>query len=352
MKTKELNINKKRSSKAVCFGAGLIALDIVLNGNPNTNPKFYAGGSCGNVLAILAFMGWKSFPIARLSNGNSTKLLFQDLKDINVNLDLVTQSDDGSTPVIIHRILKDSENNPKHRFEFRIPKSNTWFPAYKSILSSKVKDIVTHKLIPKVFYLDRISRGTIDLAKHYKDLGSLIFFEPTSIENEKHFKECLSLTDILKFSNDRLPQYKDTYPNRMVPVEIETLGANGLLFRSLKNKSNEWHFLPAIRIDKAQDAAGAGDWCSAGIIHTLLDVKGDVINELTINRLQQSLEFGQFLGAINCLFSGARGLMYNLTYEEVKKVYQKYQHEKRIVVEKSDPGFTINDVPYNFQELL
>lgn len=353
MSNKELNINKKRSSKAVCFGAGLLALDIVINGNPNTEPRFLAGGSCGNVMSILSFLGWRTYPIARLSNSRSTHLLFYDLTQQNVNLDLITQTDDGSTPVIIHRILKDSENNPKHRYEFRIPKTNIWFPSYKPVLSNKVEEITTFSSIPKVFYLDRVSRSTIDLALHYKGKGSLIFFEPSSVNDEKQFKECLAVADILKFSNDRLPQYKNLYSTRQVAIEIETLGANGLLYRSFKNKSEDWRFMPAIHIENAMDNAGAGDWCSAGIIHALYEnFYQTILNNVTVKKLEKAIEFGQFLSALNCKFYGARGLMYNLKYSEIKEAFKSYLKTKKIEIKKIEQGFTLNKKPVDFSVLL
>lgn len=353
MSHKELNISRKRTSKAICFGTGLVALDVIMNGNPNTQPRFLAGGSCGNVMAILSFLGWRSYPIARLSNRLSANLLFSDLRNHRVNLDLISQSDDGSTPVIIHRILKDSENNPKHRFEFRIPKTSIWFPSYKPVLSNKVTEISTFPLVPKVFYFDRVSRGAIDLAKHYKESGSLIFFEPSSITEEKQFKECLSLADILKFSNDRLPEFKDLYPTRQVAIEIETLGANGLLYRSFRNKSDDWRFIPALSIEDAIDNAGAGDWCSAGIIHTLHErFNQSILSTITISKLEQAIVFGQFLSALNCKFYGARGLMYNLTYNEIIRLWHTYHKEKRIQIKKSERGFIINSKPYDFSSLL
>ncbi len=353
MKHKELNINKQKSSKAICFGAGLIALDVIMNGNPNAQPKFLTGGSCGNVMIILSFLGWRSYPIARLSNKPSADLLLKDLQKHKVNLDLISQSDDGSTPVIIHRILKDSEDNPKHRYEFRIPKTNIWFPSYKPVLSNKVPDISSFSLIPKVFYLDRVSRATIELAEYYKRNGSLIYFEPSSIGDEKQFKECLLLADILKFSNDRLPQFKDLYPARQVSIEIETLGANGLLYRSFKNKNDEWRFMPALHIENAMDNAGAGDWCSAGIIHALHEnLEDSILPGLTINKLEQAIIFGQFLSALNCRFYGARGLMYNLNYQEITKLYTNYRKKKNIKTKKTEAGFIINKTPYDFSKLL
>jgi sugar/nucleoside kinase (ribokinase family) len=353
MSNKILNINKKRSDKAVCFGAGLVALDVIMNGNPNTEPRLLAGGSCGNIMATLSFLGWKSYPIARLSDSPSSGLLFEDLRKHKVNLDLLTSTKDGSTPVIIHRILKDREDNPRHKYEFRIPNTSIWFPSYKPVLSSKVDKIISFPIAPKIFYLDRVSRSTIDLAKHYKENGSLIFFEPSSISDEKQFKECLKVTDILKFSNDRLPEYKNLFPTRQVSIEIETLGVNGLLYRSYRNKKDDWRFMPAINIEDGIDNAGAGDWCSTGIIHGLYqNLNEPIFKNLTINKLEQAIAFGQFLSALNCKFYGARGLMYNFKYQEIKKLFYLYNKNKRLEISKVESGFKLSNKPYNFLDLL
>jgi fructokinase len=131
------------------------------------------------------------------------------------------------------------------------------------------------------------------------------------------------------------------------------LGANGLLYRSFKNKPDEWRFLPALHIDNAIDTAGAGDWCSAGIIHTLYENIGtSILATLTITQLEQVLVFGQFLSAINCNFYGARGLMYNLSYEEIAKLYSTYKKEKKIELKKKESGFTMNKTPFDFSKLL
>lgn len=353
MNLKMLKITKKRTSNAVCFGAGLLALDIIMNGNQNTQPKFLAGGSCGNVLTILAFLGWNSYPIARLSDRYSTQLLFADLKDYKVNLDLITQSADGSTPIIIHRVLKDSQGNPKHHYEFRIPKTNTWFPSYKPVLSNKVHEITAYPVKPKVFYLDRVCRANINLAKYYKENGCLIFFEPSSMHDEKQFNECLLLADIIKYSHDRLPTYKAHYTTRQVAIEIETLGADGISYRSFRSKSNKWKTLPPLYIDRLLDTAGAGDWCSSGIIHALFEsFETCPLQSLTVPKLENILIFGQFLGALNCGFYGARGLMYSMSYSKISSMYKKYVKDNIITNNVREEGFSLNNVPYDFTKLL
>ena len=57
--------------KPVCLGTGLVVLDVVMNGNPHSRSKVWAGGSCGNVLTILSYLGWNAFPITRLGNDDA-----------------------------------------------------------------------------------------------------------------------------------------------------------------------------------------------------------------------------------------------------------------------------------------
>lgn len=335
-----------------CFGTGLLALDVILNGNINATPKLLTGGSCGNVLSILSFLEWDVYPIARLSKKVSTSYLLNDLKYNKLKTDLITQTDDGSTPIIIHRILKDSNGNPKHRFEFKVPKTSIWLPSYKPVLSNKVEGLTSFSKIPKVFYLDRVSRANIDLAKFYKEKGSVIFFEPSSMSDDKQFLECLAITDIFKFSNDRLPNYKSKYVKRQVFIEIETFGANGLAYRSFKQKSDKWNFLSAPFLHTVQDSAGAGDWCSAGMIHNLCKEGRVSLETLKVKELENSLQYGQFLGAANCCFFGARGLMYNLNFLEVNNLYKNYLKIKEIKLNKTEKGFEIGNKPFDFLQLL
>lgn len=42
-------------------GTGLIALDVVIPNEPRSLPQLWAGGTCGNVLTALAYLGWDSY---------------------------------------------------------------------------------------------------------------------------------------------------------------------------------------------------------------------------------------------------------------------------------------------------
>ncbi len=323
MKTKSLNLK--------CSGVGLIALDLVVNGKPKKFKNCYAGGSCGNVLTILSFLGWDTYPIARLSKDRFANALTDDLEKWDVHINLVEKSSDGSTPIIIHRITQNKKGEPKHRFEFKWPDTGKWLPSYKPVLSKKVEEITTRAPHSNVFYFDRVNRASVELAKYHKENGALIMFEPSSIKEDKLFHECLEVSHILKYSNERLHDYTEIYSKPNVLLEIETLGKNGLRYRLKKSRKKEWKHLEAFKIPSLKDAAGSGDWCSAGLINYMGNNSHEILSEANYPEIEKALNFGQILAATNCAFEGARGLMYGLSQVDLNsfislfKLYLEYK---------------------------
>ena len=309
---------------STCFGAGLVALDVILNGSPTTLPKLSTGGSCGNVLSILGYFDWNSYPVARLANDQAGEVLIYDLKRWHIHTDYISQNEKGSTPIIIHRILKDKTGKPVHRFEFRDPETKSWLPQFKAITKNEAAEIIQQNNIPDVFYFDRMNPGTLELVTHLKKQGTIIYFEPSSVKDVKQFEKFLEVTDILKFSHDRIPDYKNRYRSIQCYLEIETLGKEGLCYRSRKNtKHDQWKTLTGYALNDIQDSAGAGDWCTSGIIDNLCSDGQSGLFNAGINDIEKALYFGQALGALNCLYDGARGLMY---YYESKKLLLLVNH--------------------------
>lgn len=296
--------------KKVCVGSGFLALDIVLNGKVESPIKFFAGGTCGNVIAILSFLGWSSFPIARLAKNKYTDLLLKDLVNCKVKTDYVTKTQDGSTALIIHRIKKNKDGKPIHRFEFKWPKTKEWLPSYKPVLARSIDKY--KNLTPTVFFFDKVNRSSIELAKYYKQNGSLIYFEPSSIKDEKMFLECIHVANIVKYSNERIKSFVTLVPKGIADLEIETLGHEGIKYRT-KNKIH-WKKLKPFYLKNIIDAAGAGDWFSAGIINR---IGVSNISDIPDTSLEKILKQGQAIASLSCLFEGARGLMYSVTYDKI-----------------------------------
>src|SRR5579863_8660897 len=75
-----------RTPGAAIAGTGLVALDVVLNERRQEEPKLWTGGTCGNVLTILAYLGWRSYTIARFDNDVPARLIRKDLRRWNLDL--------------------------------------------------------------------------------------------------------------------------------------------------------------------------------------------------------------------------------------------------------------------------
>lgn len=305
--------------KPICLGAGFIALDVVMNGGSNSPSYLTTGGSCGNVMSILAYLGWDAAPMARLSNDKAASVILADLAAFGVNQKFITTKQDGSTPIIIQRILKDNAGTPKHKFEFRDPENGKWLPQYKPVLTSYVDTIELHNPSPRIYYFDRANPGTIELAKKCKDANALIFFEPNSVGDIRLFKIAVAISDVIKFSSDRIKNYDEIISTHRCPLEIRTLGREGLEYSFRKPlHARNWKRLNPIQLDQklVKDPSGAGDWCSAGIITGLGPGGAKSFNEFQETEIVSALNIGQSYSALSICFTGARGLMYHLDNEQ------------------------------------
>ncbi|GAI67056.1 unnamed protein product, partial [marine sediment metagenome] len=84
-----------------------------------------------------------------------------------------------------------------------------------------------------------------------------------------------------------------------------------------------WKTMPAYWVGNSiKDTAGSGDWCSAGIIHAICRFGREHFKNLTHEDIQYSINFGQALAALNCYYTGARGLMYNVSKENLEILIQ------------------------------
>ncbi|MCH5717773.1 PfkB family carbohydrate kinase [Niabella hibiscisoli] len=131
-------------------------------------------------------------------------------------------------------------------------------------------------------------------------------------------KECNGVVDIVKFSHERIPNFEVKFPYGFAKVEIETLGSNGIKFRTNKSKVGKWHYLAPFKLPNVRDTAGAGDWCSAGIIAHLAELQTPKISSLNVKDWSNAINSGQSYAAISCLFVGARGLMYSIGSQKLK----------------------------------
>jgi len=304
----------------IAIGTGLVALDIVINGWESESPLPSVGGSCGNVMSILAYLGWQTFPVARLGNDLAADFLAQDLTRFGAHLDLLYHERKGRTPIVIEMIPVGTSVTHTHLFLFTCPHCGASLPRHRAILKSSVQHIIDQVPKPSVFYFDRVSRAAIEMAKRYSADGALVVFEPPRIRNGKLFKECVQVAHVVKYSHKRISYMPDFIRHTSPFLEIATLGAYGLRFRVTAHgdQPSEWEHLEAYKIDDVRDEAGCGDWCTAGIIQLLGQEGVKSLRQANRECILEALSLGQALAALNCRFEGARGGMYSLRPTQLK----------------------------------
>ena len=334
------NISKTmQSNKPICIGAGLVVLDVIFNEGLN-HPRFFAGGSCCNVLTILSYLGWKSLPIARLGKDVEGDRIIEDMKKWNVITKFVEKDPKISSPRIFEKIY--SGKNPKHSFSLKCTHGK-WLPDRKSFLIESFKQIENKIPASKVYYFDRSSPSSLLLAKQQKEKGALIVFEPPKLLSDKNFKSCLEIADIVKHCYN-LKSNKNSL-NMKIPLEIQTMGEKGLRYRSNILNQSKWTMLPAYPTNHLIDAAGSGDWLTAGLIHEL--GQNGAQWKLTDKKLQTALNMGQCLASLNCNYMGARGLMYAVSIKQLWNLVSKTLLKKNMAT-----TLKINSIPIKINTKL
>lgn len=299
------------------LGTGLIALDIILDADRNLL-SYGLGGSAGNVLSILASLGWSSSPVGQLGYDTAADIILDEFRTLKANLEFVVQDQSVITPVIYQHQLNEP-GGKTHEYSFACPvcgEKRSWhtptiqFPPQKALNSIQ----------PNVVYMDRATQIGIRIAEHYKNQNALIFFEPSAVgDSPALFTQALAVADVVKYADDRLDDL-EAFDRSHISVEICTMGRDGLRFRA-PSLGKDWVRLDAFNAPSIIDTSGAGDWCTSGMLHYLFEHDPSFsIGTVTYNHLNQALRFGQALSALNCLAMGARGLAKSLSKSKINKL--------------------------------
>lgn len=302
----------------VAVGTGLVALDVVLRGADETPVRRSTGGTCGNVLTILRYLGWKAVPVARLAEDRAGRAIEADLTALGVDTRFLRLEPTRPTPIIVQRLVTAANGEPTHRFTWTCPCCGAWLPRYVPVPSRGMGDVLSEVGTPSVFFFDRPSRGALTLAQAYARTGALVVFEPSARGEPALFGAALGVAQIVKYSDQRfatLPTHKPARGGRR--LEIQTLGAKGLRYRiATGSRVGAWHALPALHGGRVVDTSGAGDWCTAGLLAQVGVAGAEGFEDVTREEIRQALHYGQALSAWNCEFEGARGGMYERSRRE------------------------------------
>ena len=246
------------------------------------------------------------------------------MKKWGVQLKFANCKPTTDTPIIIQRILRTRDGSPKHRFSWACPHCGSWLPGFKPVTAKAVERIATHLSGAKAFFMDRLSRSALLLAKQAADYGAVVVFEPSAKSDEKLLAEVLKIAHIVKYSDERFSRVPGAMRRGSATlIEVQTFGANGLRYRHrLGRAASSWKQLDAVSPARLADTCGSGDWCTAGLISKVADGGLEGLLGLGAEGLIEALSFGQKLAAWNVGFEGARGGMYAVERTKLEKQLQ------------------------------
>lgn len=278
-------------------GTGFTVLDRLYAGNDSTEAL---GGSCGNVLVSLAMLDHSVAPVLEFGCDSVGDFLVAAFAKAGADTRYIARSPNISSPVLAQ--LLDVETG-QHSFSFHCPVTHQELPRYVGIGDDHLRRSreVIHGC--GLFYTDRLSLPILQAMEAAATGGAIVYFEPSSITNVELFRRALAVTDILKFSIDRLGSWDDLdLPSSM--VAIVTHGAAGLQIRN--GSFEQW--CAAVPAAVVRDTCGSGDMVSVGVIDRLLADKSPNRGVHYLNNILAGVIAGQRLAAANCAFAGARGL--------------------------------------------
>lgn len=321
-------------------GTGLFALDVIvrLDGSKAT-PSL--GGSAGNVLSILGALGWGAAPVGVLGEDVAGHTIRRDFERVGADTRLLLRSVARCTPVIFQHQLdrQAAQGDATHRFTFACPNcGGRRRPHWDD--DPEFADVRANLPPARVFYLDRPTRLGVDIAEQYASRGSIVVFEPSAVGDDIGlFVRAARAAHIVKYADERLGDL-GAYHLRPEGIEIQTRGSHGLRFRA-GTTDRAWIYLPAFRLPFSHDTAGAGDWCTAGMLYELFGAFGNTWNA-DRKAIEHALTFGQVLSTLNCMTEGARGLLAIWSPDEIVR------GARAVVAERTGSDYVVDQTFRHF----
>ena len=260
------------------IGTGIFNLDIIVKRDYHEWPQLRpftdnvvmeeAGGTCGNVMCMLSWMGWNARPIACLDDSEEGLKITEDLKRYGCDCRYVTNTPEGGTTML--RCTHKRTADGKHTMSVRAGSpGGSRFPKRHFLRARDEAPVFMDQLIevPSVFFFDDPAAGHRYLAREMKRKGcQIVYFEPSKVATNAEL-EAVGLSDIIKFSDENVPDvsFADAYPDK---VFIQTTGPDGV---RIKEKGGAWYVIEGVKNSSVVDAEGAGDTFTSALINALAD---------------------------------------------------------------------------------
>jgi sugar/nucleoside kinase (ribokinase family) len=223
------------------------------------------GGTCGNVMCILAGLGLETYPQACLDDSPEGLRITEDLRRFGCDTRFVTNTPDGGTTLLRVTRKRFPDGSLKVSVRAGSPGSSRFpkrrFLRVRDQAPAFVQALQDAGFIPDFYFFDDPSAGHRHIAEALRACGTTVYFEPSAIASKADL-ECVKRSDIVKFSNENVPDasFADGFRDKLF---VQTLGKEGLRYKFL---DGDWKTLPPVVNAHVVDTEGAGDATTSALI--------------------------------------------------------------------------------------
>lgn len=264
------------------------------------------GNTCGNVSCILPYLGVKSYPIAHFDLSEQGLQMKQDLQRYGADVRFVNNSDNGGT-TLLRCTHKRDKMTGEHTASFRATSPGSRFPKRRFLRVRDEAPVFVEKLdfTPHLYFFDASEAGLRYLAEELRKRGTMVYFEPESDADQKKFLKGVEVSDIIKFSHEKVSDtsFTNQYNNKLF---IRTLGSEGLEFNLCQQG---WIKINPIKNENVVDWEGAGDWLTSQFIACLCENDLLSINKMTIENIRACLEKASETASRSVSFISSKGMI-------------------------------------------
>jgi sugar/nucleoside kinase (ribokinase family) len=262
-----------------------------------------AGGTCGNVMCMLARLGWTAMPQVKLCEEG--RKLTQSLEQYGCDTRYVSIAPGGgfSGMECIHR-----RNRSTGEHELGLHGFGPAGSRFRRITELRARDEVPAFLgglaqWPDVYFFDHGEAGPRLIAQELRKCGALIFYECENSTDWRKFIKSVEVADVVKFSDETIadPAFADGYSDKLF---IQTQGGKGMQFRLC---GGDWIHLPAAPVCEVVDWEGCGDTTTAIFLNELAKIGLPRVAALTQQQVAAALNEAARMASRCTQYYGSKG---------------------------------------------
>ena len=195
----------------------------------------------------------------------------------------------------------------EHTTSFRATSPGSRFPRRRFM---RVRDeapafMENLDFVPDIFFFDAAEAGLRYLASELRKKGTLVYFEPESDADKAKFLKAVEVSDIVKFSHEKVGNLDFVTPNSD-KLFIRTMGAEGLEFNLC---GQGWVKIDPVPNDNVVDWEGAGDWTTSQFIACLCEKDMLSLAQMTVESLRICLEVACSTASRSVSYMGSKGMI-------------------------------------------